>query len=431
MRAGLTALLLAFAAFLVWQYLMPAAFESSFLLDHVGLAQFREVLGISAVPLPFATYRAGFRLILGALWAAYFVAAFAGFAGARLPRPSALVALVAGVALVTALAWPPSFSCDVYGYVAYGRLQVLYGMNPYVTTQKALRALGDPTGRFLIWNIGSPYGPLWTALSAAVVWLTRGALFAEVVVMKLVAGGAVVVTALFGRRIAERLAAGRGDLTLMAIGLNPLFVIEGAGNGHNDFVMMAFVVASIDAALAGRTRRALLLAGLGGAVKFLPLALVPWILLRELGSGPAPWGARVRAAAAGALTAALPLVVAFLPYWAGRGTLRGLEARWTSSQTTASNAKLALAIEAATLLATYLATTVWAARGEPARLLSAWMIVAGVVFFVAAGVWLPWYVSWIWIVALLRWDGRKAVVSHLAFCLAVVLTLRYSVPSGG
>jgi hypothetical protein len=31
----------------------------------------------------------------------------------------------------------------------------------------------------------------------------------------------------------------------------------------------------------------------------------------------------------------------------------------------------------------------------------------------------------------LRWDRRSAVVSHLAFCLAVVLTLRYSVPSGG
>src|SRR5579871_143092 len=33
MRAALSALLLAFAAFLGWQYLMPAEFESSFLLD--------------------------------------------------------------------------------------------------------------------------------------------------------------------------------------------------------------------------------------------------------------------------------------------------------------------------------------------------------------------------------------------------------------
>ena len=223
-------------------------------------------------------------------------------------------------------------------------------------------------------------------------------------------------------------------LTLLAIGCNPLFVIEGAGNAHNDFVMMAFVVAALDAALEGRTRRALLWAGLGGAVKFLPFALVPWIVLRDLRARPRPWRVLARDVVdilGHALTAALPTVLAFLPYWAGRSTLHGLEMRWTSSQTTAACAHTALGIEAATLLAVYLAATAWSARGEAARLLVAWMSLAAIVFLVAAGLWLPWYLAWIWIVALTSWDRRSVVVSHLVFCLAVALTLRYSVPSGG
>jgi len=194
---------------------------------------------------------------------------------------------------------------------------------------------------------------------------------------------------------------------------------------------MAFVVAALDAALDGRTRRALLWAGLGGAVKFLPFALVPWIVLRDLRARPRPGPVLARDLLGHAVTAALPAVLAFLPYWTGRSTLHGLEMRWTSSQTTAANAHLALGIEAGTLLAVYLAATAWSARGEAARLLAAWMGVAAIVFLVAAGLWLPWYLAWIWIVALTSWDRRSVVVSHLVFCLAVALTLRYSVPSGG
>src|SRR5262249_7168102 len=109
----------------------------------------------------------------------------------------------------------------------------------------------------------------------------------------------------------------------------------------------------------------------------------------------------------------------------------GLEQRWTSSHGTAANAHAALGVEAATLLATYVVATAWSSRGEPARLLVAWMAVAAVIFLVAAGLWLPSYLAWIWMVALTGGDRRSAVVPHLGFCLAVALTLRYSVPSGG
>jgi alpha-1,6-mannosyltransferase len=435
--AALAALVLALAAFLAWQYFMPAAFESSFLLNHAGVDHFRETFGPPRPDVPLATYTAVFRALLGAVWAAYFVAVLAGALGAPLPRGRALAGFVVAVALAAAVLWPPSFSCDVYGYVGYGRMQVVYGWNPYLTSQKALKEVGDPVGRFLVWGIGSPYGPLWTALSTAIVWVVHGAglrgasLLAQVMVFKLVGAGAVVAAALVGRRVAERLAPGRGDLTLMAIGANPLFVIEGAGNAHNDLVMMALVVAALGAALEGRARRAALYAGLAGAIKFLPLLLVPWLVLGTLRARERPWAARMRTALAEIALAALPAALAFIPYWAGARTFGGLAQRWNSSQTTSASASAALWAQGGLLLLAYGGATAYVARGGRERMLFGWIVVAAAIYLVAAGIWLPWYGSWVWIVALLAWDRRSMTCSYLAFCFAVVLTIRYSVAHVG
>jgi hypothetical protein len=426
--AAVACLLAALAAFLAWQYAMPRTFESSFLLDHDGVEHFRAALGLPRVTLALAPYRAGFRALFAACWVAYVALLAAVALGApRPPRRSLL--LVAGAAsLVVAVAWPPSFSCDIYGYVAYGRLSALHGLNPYLTTQKALRDLGDPVGPFLKWNISSPYGPLWTSICVALAWLLRGAgLFAEVVALKLIAAGAVVAAAWSGRRVAERLTPGSGDLAFLAVSLNPLFIIEGPGNGHSDLVMMALVVVAFDAALAGRTARAALFAGLAGAIKFLPLLLVPWLVLARGRPGSAR--AFARDALVAAALAALPVVLSFWPYWAGLQTLGGLVQRFSSGQR--ASAATSEGTTALVLLATYAAGTLWLLRGEPARLLSAWMAVATAIFLFAAGMWLPWYLSWIWLPALLRWDRRAMIPSYMVFCFAVVLTLRYAVPAGG
>jgi alpha-1,6-mannosyltransferase len=429
--AAILALALALAGLLAWQYLMPREFQSSFLLDHAGVDHFRAALGLPRAAVPLATYTAAFRALLGVAWAAYFVAVLWGAMGARLPRRRTLAGLVVTAALVAAALWPPSFSCDVYGYVGYGRMQVLYGWNPYLTSQKALQEVGDPVGRFLVWRIGSPYGPLWTALSAVIVWLLRGAsLLAQVVAFKLVGAAALVAAALLGRRVAERLAPGRGDLTLMAIGLNPLFLFEGAGNAHNDLVMMALVVAALGAAIEDRPRRAALLTGLAAAIKFLPLLLLPWLVLPALRRAR-PWLERLRASLVLAALAALPAALAFVPYWAGARTFTGLARRWQSSQTTSSSASVAVWAEGGLLLLAYAAATAFVARGGRERLLFGWIVVSGAIYLIAAGTWLPWYGTWAWIVALLAWDKRSMISSYLAFCFAVVLTLRYSVAHVG
>jgi hypothetical protein len=418
-RVALAVLLAALATFLAWQYAMPRAFESTLRLNHAGIEHLRATLGLPAAAMALAPYRAGFRALLGLMWAAWLAAVLAGMRGGPMPSRRALSFIIAAVAIAAAVLWPPSFSCDVYGYVGYARMKVLYGLNPYATKQQWLIDHHDATGPFLRWNIASPYGPLWTTLSVALIWLLRGAsLYVQIVAMKLVGAGALVAAAWGGGRVAERLAPRRGELARLAIGLNPLFVIEAAGNAHNDFVMMALVVAALAASLDGRARRAALWAGLAAAIKFLPLLLLPWIVLADRRARP-QW--RLRDALVCVAVALAPLVVASLPFWIGEGMLQGLRQRMASGETAPGLA------QALTVLAAYGVATAWLLRGPVDRILVAWMAVTFAVFLLGTGMWPPWYLSWIWMVALLGWSRRSAMFSYVTFCFAVVLTVCYSI----
>ena len=124
------------------------------------------------------------------------------------------------------------------------------------------------------------------------------------------------------------------------------------------------------------------------------------------------------------LVALAPVALGYLPYWIGKNLLTGLQQRYHSGQTTS-------AAEAMALLVTYVVATVWLMRGEPGRVVGAWMAVAAAIFLLATGMWLPWYLSWIWLPALLRWNRRGVIASSVAFFFAIVLTLQYSVPAGG
>jgi hypothetical protein len=426
---AMACLLGALAFFLAWQYAMAPSFKPSFMAFPAGAQHFREALGLPRVELGLEAYRVGFRAGFAAIWAAYLMTIVAGFLGAPLPGRRRLWAVIGGVAAFAAVLWPPSFSCDVYGYVAYGRMQVLHGWNPYATTQQALLDAHDPVGRFLVWNIASPYGPLWTLLSVAVVSIVPTAsVFGQVLGMKLIGAAALMAAGWVGRRVAERLAPGRGDLTLLAIGLNPLFVIEGVGNAHNDLLMMALVIASLHAALRGQDLRAALWAGAAGGIKFLPFLLVPWLVLGPWRERPLAWTRRLRDGAMLGLAAMLPVAIGYLPYWFGLDTLGGLRQRWREGRPGAGGTGHELWLQAGALVLVYTGATLFCLRGDRNRLLTAWMIVASAVFLLTAGTWQPWYLSWVLGISLLCWERRSVAFSYVALCFAVALTLRYTVP---
>ena len=60
----LAVLIATLLAFVVWQYLMPPDFDSTFVLNHRGVAAFRDRYGITASPLALHSYQVGFRVLV-------------------------------------------------------------------------------------------------------------------------------------------------------------------------------------------------------------------------------------------------------------------------------------------------------------------------------------------------------------------------------
>jgi len=159
MRGGLALLVCALLAFTLWQYAMPPSFASSFGSNPGGVVVFGRALGIPRFAVSDGAYRWGFRGLLVAAWAGYLLLVLAGLAGGRLPRR--LVAVVGALlASILCVVWPTTQSVDTYAYVGFGRLSVVYGLNPYVTPQNELIRLHDVTAPFVGWGSSSPFAPL-------------------------------------------------------------------------------------------------------------------------------------------------------------------------------------------------------------------------------------------------------------------------------
>ncbi|MDX6649755.1 MAG: alpha,6-mannosyltransferase [Solirubrobacteraceae bacterium] len=146
---------------------------------------------------------------------------------------------------------PPLPLTDVFNYLNYARLGVEHGFNPYIEVPAALP--GDPTYDFATWHhLLSPYGPLFTLFSYALVPLGVGSAYWGLKVV-------TVAAALGCIALVWRLAEQRGTDPVRAavfVGLNPLVLVYGVGGMHNDFLMLLFVLLGTSAVLAQRPARA-------------------------------------------------------------------------------------------------------------------------------------------------------------------------------
>lgn len=133
---------------------------------------------------------------------------------------------------------PPLALTDVFNYINYGRMGVLHHLNPY-TTIPVLEPHSDPSYDLSNWHqLLSPYGPLFTLLTYAVVPLgIAGSLWT----LKTLLMAASLATLLLVWRSARLL--GRDPVAaIVLVGLNPIVLVWGLGGDHNDFFTVFFVV---------------------------------------------------------------------------------------------------------------------------------------------------------------------------------------------
>jgi alpha-1,6-mannosyltransferase len=218
----------------------------------------------------------------------------------------------------------PFDAADLFDNIMHGRILGVYGANPF--TQVAAEFKADPFYRYVGWQrFTSAYGPGWELIAAPIARLAGDGIVANVLAFKALgalalAGCIAIVSVLLRRTAPERALAG----TLL-LAWNPLVLYETLGQGHNDVVMLLWVLACVGFLARSRYTLAILALVTGALFKFVPLLLLPAAGLISLRALPRA-RARLRFAAVTACAAVIFVVLAYAPFWRGPETL-GLELR--------------------------------------------------------------------------------------------------------
>jgi alpha-1,6-mannosyltransferase len=192
------------------------------------------------------TLKAVFTAAVATMYVAYIVVVICA---PRLRAGYALSALV--VLQLIFFISPPLPLTDIFNYLNYGRMEVVYHLNPY-TTIPALEPHTDPTFALSNWHgLQSPYGPLLTLLTMAVVPLgIAGSYWALKTALLATSLGSVWLL----WRSAELLGRNRVAVALF-FGANPLVLVWGLGADHSDFLMVFLIVLACYLLIEARLRR--------------------------------------------------------------------------------------------------------------------------------------------------------------------------------
>jgi alpha-1,6-mannosyltransferase len=173
---------------------------------------------------------------------------------------------------------PVLLSTDLFGYLAFGRLEAAHGLSPY--THAVEEIPNDPINPYLssVWptSLSTPYGPLFVLATSGLSALgIPAAVWSLKVLTTAAALGAIALAAACARRL------GRSALAAaMFVGLNPLWLAWAVGGVHNDLLMGVLMMSGAYLVIGGREAlgsAAIVTAGVG--VKATAGLVLPFVFL--------------------------------------------------------------------------------------------------------------------------------------------------------
>ncbi len=353
---------------------------------------------------------------------------------------------VAGICCALLVLTPPLLSRDLFAVGFYGKISVFYHENPYLVTPQ--KFVGDPWLAFMStnWkNTPMVYGPVVWLISSAGALVFGRSITANLFFLKTIMACAHIVNAVLIWKILESIAPERRELGTMLYAWNPPVIMLAVGGGHNDIIMMTFVLLAFLLLLRERPMWGFASLTLAVLVKYVSLIFVAMYLFYLL-SQIDGWKDRLKQLVRyGTLFLGICLVF-FLPLWGGLSTFKAmirsagkinvLSARWLLgtvlqaifrhvfmlSETTAASMASALAAVAMGILFVYILFRILRRYRRSEELGEAWAL-AIFAFLATAGYILPWYLIWFMpLLPLMPWDRRSEVMLWLSM-IAMYLAL--------
>jgi hypothetical protein len=209
----------------------------------------------------------------------------------------------------------PFDAADIFDNIVHGRIISIYNANPFIKVGSDFKT--DLFFPYMGWKFTpSEYGPVWELMAAVTTYVAGNGIIANVIVFKLLnglfmAGSAVCLFFILRQYLPDRTLA-----NVLLFVWNPIILYETIGNGHNDIVIVFFILAAAWAMVCRQYVLAILALVIGTLVKFVPALLLPLVVViawRELQG----IRSRLRFLFTGGLISILLILLAYGPFWQG------------------------------------------------------------------------------------------------------------------
>lgn len=159
----------------------------------------------------------------------------------------------------------PFLSHDFFSYIFYARIATFYYKNPY--GYMAGDFYLDPWLRFTQWTGNNyPYGPIFLLLTLIPSFLGFGKFLPTFIFFKIMTIGFYLLTVFFLQKISKKAA--------FVYATNPLIIIEGLINGHNDLIALSFVITGVYFFIKKKNILSMFFLSLSIGIKFITLPFV-------------------------------------------------------------------------------------------------------------------------------------------------------------
>ena len=255
-------------------------------VSHLPLADIRTFTPAPMTGLLYALW-------LCAMFLMYWLAFHAVRGGKRPFRPSSVKTFPLPFILITTslfaiLLWQtfPFNATDVYRYVIRGRIQSVYGEDPYTTPPNQFPS--DPFADFAgEWaDATSPYGPVGELAAGMLTHLSGANLLAGLLLFKAVAALTFLVnTVLIWLLLAGQKTAVRSAYTLLWA-WNPALLLIFIADGHNDGLMIMWLLLGLLISRRGHMTAGFLVMVLAPLTKPIGLLALPFFFLAAIRAMP-------------------------------------------------------------------------------------------------------------------------------------------------
>src|SRR3989344_1494210 len=175
----------------------------------------------------------------------------------------------------------PFLSSDLFNYIFYSKIILNYHANPYA--HRALDFPGDDWLRFMRWVHGyAPYGPLWLAGAIIPALLGFGKFILNLLMFKIFIGLFHLINSYLIFKILRKTGIKNILLGTAFYALNPLLLIEGVANSHNDIVLASLLLFAICFYVHKENAKSFAALFVGTLIKYIPILILPWYIFSFL-----------------------------------------------------------------------------------------------------------------------------------------------------